>query len=244
MRNGLLSVKSFCLGLLILILIFGIDSAARAELKEEGMYFSILGVENRIGGDFEGVVTGKFVDSTVFCRFPKIEDGRGFGILIGGYKGKIAGEVYYSCSNHDTSFIFSDFNGNGFYDVGEEAVYKKDGECQVIGGNIKYYFANLFRNNIRAFGEFGIFVPQITMENGAYQENSYHNTADVTFTGYGADLGLGVLIHLHPNLAVTGRAAFRYIRIKEATAFGQERVPMDRMEGIGRSYSIGLNYYF
>lgn len=244
MRNGLFSVKSFCLGLLVLILILSIDSAARAELMEEGMYFSILGVENRIEGDFEGTVTYHFVGTTILHRFPKIESGRGFGILIGGYKGKIAGELYYSCSNHDTSFIYSDLNGNGIYDAGEEAIYKKDGECQVIGGNIKYYFANLFRNNIRAFGELGIFVPQITMENGAYKEGFYYDTADVTFTGYGADLGLGVLIHLHPNLAVTAKAAFRYIRIREVTAFGKEAVPADRMEGTGRSYSIGLNYYF
>ncbi|NLW45927.1 MAG: hypothetical protein GXY86_01095 [Firmicutes bacterium] len=224
---------------------FGLASASRGEEKEEGMYFSILGVENSIGGDFKGTVTGGFVDSTVLIRIPEIKNGSGFGILIGGYTEKLAGELYYSCSKHDTSFKFYDLNCNGFNDGGaEDTVYYQDGECQVFGANAKWFFANLFDSNFRFFGQLGFFVPKISMEHGAYQEDDVDDTADVSFTGYGVDLGLGVIIHLHPKWAITGSSVYRYIRIKEATAFGEDRIPSDTMVGSGWSYSVGINYYF
>lgn len=237
-------IKSLAFGVLFFTLFFGLTSVSRAEMKEEGMYFSILGVENYIEGDFKGTATGGFVDSTVLVRIPEIESGRGFGILIGGYNKNLAGELYYSFSNHDTSFGFSDLDGDGVYDSGEDAVYYRDGECQVIGANIKYYFINFFKKNLRVFGQLGLFVPKISMEEGAYKQGDFYDTADVTFSGYGVDLGLGVLIHLHPNLAITGSSVFRQIKIKEATAFDQDRVPEDNTYGTGRSYNVGLNYYF
>lgn len=241
-RRSLL--KRIFFGILYLTLFLGIATVSLAEQKEEGMYFSILSVENNIGGDFKGTITGQFENSDVLVRVPDIESGKGFGILIGGYKEKLAGELYYTCTNHDTSFLFSDLNGNGFYDFGEESVYYRDGECQVIGINVKYFFVNLFENNIRFFGQLGFFIPKISIEEGAYKLNNYNDTADVTFTGYGGDLGIGILIHLHPNLAINCGAVFRYIRIKEATAFDQDRVPDDNMYSSSQSYSIGLNYYF
>jgi hypothetical protein len=238
-------IKNMVLLVLVLGLLFGLASVSRAEANEEGMYFSLLGVQNSIGGDFKGAVTGAFVDSTVLIRIPEIENGDGFGILIGGYTKKLAGEIYYACSNHDMSFEFYDLNCNGINDGGaEDDVYYQDGECQVFGVNAKYFFADLFNDNLRFFGQFGLFVPKISMEQGAYQEDDIDDTADVTFTGYGADLGLGILIHLHPKWAITGSSVFRYIRIKEATAFGEDRVPPDNMDGSGWSYSVGINYYF
>lgn len=239
----------YCLltiGILFLGLLFGLASACRAETKEERMYFSILGVENYIEGDFDGKVLGVFEGSEgILVRFPKIKSGRGFGILIGGINGNVAGELYYTCSNHDISFWFSDLDHNGVNDHGaEDAIYYNEGECQVLGGNIKYFFANLFNKNLRVFGQFGFFVPRISIQEGAYKLNDPTSVADATFTGYGADLGLGILIHLHPNLAINGGAIFRGIRIKEVTAFDQDRVPTKSTYGTGRNYSIGLNYYF
>lgn len=245
MRRKQKLIKNIFFMVLVFGLLFGLASASRGEEKEEGMYFSILGVENSIGGDFKGTVTGRFVDSTVLIRIPEIESGNGFGILIGGYTKKLAGEIYYICSNHDTSFEFYDLNRNGINDGGaEDVVYYQDGECQIFGVNAKYIFASLFKDNLRFFGQFGLFVPKISMEQGAYQEDDINDTADVTFTGYGADLGLGVLIHLHPKWAISGSSVYRYIRIKEATAFGEDRVPPDNMDGSGWSYSVGINYYF
>lgn len=237
-------IKSLAVGVLFFTIFLGLASVSRAESKEEGMYFSILGVENSIEGDFDGIVTGIFADSDVRCRIPKIESGRGWGILIGGYRKKLAGELYYSCSNHDTSFWFTDLDGDCYYDLGENAVYYRDGECQVIGANIKYFFVDFSQEKLRFFGQFGLFIPKITMEEGAYKKDQPTEIADVSFTGYGADLGLGVLIQLHPSLAITGSAVYRHIRIREVTAFDQDRVPSDSMYGNGRSYNVGLNYYF
>lgn len=241
-RRSLL--KSIIFAFSFVTLFLGIATVSRGETKEEGMYFSILGVENYIEGDFDGTVNGGFLGSTVLTRIPKIESGRGFGILIGGYKGKLAGELYYSCSNHDTTFKYSDYNGNGSEDPGEDVIYSGEGDCQVIGGNIKYYFIDCFNRNLRFFGQFGLFIPKIKIEQGAYRLNNFYETANVNFTGYGGDLGLGILIHLHPNLAINGAAVYRGIRIKEVTAFDEDRVPSKSMYGNGRSYSIGLNYYF
>lgn len=237
-------IKGLIMGVSFFILLFGLATVSNAATKEEGMYFSILGVENYIEGDFDGTVNGRFLGTTIMARIPKIESGKGFGILIGGYKGKLAGELYYSCSNHDTTFKYSDYNCNGSEDPGEDIVYSRDGECQVVGGNIKYFFANLFEKNLRVFGQFGFFVPRISIQEGAYKLNDLISVADVTFTGYGADFGLGILIHLHSNLAINGAAVFREIRIKEATAFDRDGAPTKSTYGTGRSYSVGLNYYF
>ena len=245
MRKRWNLIKGSIIGVSFFMLLFGLATVTRADLKEEGMYFSILGVENDIEGDFDGTVIGSFEGSTVLVRIPNIERGRGFGLLIGGYNGNIAGELYYSCTNHDTSFWFSDLDHDGLNDLGaEDAIYCTDGECQVLGANIKYYFINLFKKNVRVFGQLGFFVPKISIEQGAYKQGDLSSVGDVIFTGYGADFGLGILIHLHPNLAINGAAVYREIRIREVTAFDQDRFPTKSTYGTGRSYSVGLNYFF
>ena len=168
MRKRWMLIKSIFIGFTLVFLLFGLAAVSKGAIKEEGKYYSILGVENYIEGDFDGKVIGGFEESDVLVRIPDIESGRGFGILIGGYKGNLAGELYYSCSNHDTSFWFSDLDHNGVNDhVAEDSIYYKDGECQVLGANIKYFFANLFKKNLRVFGQ-GFFVPRISIQEGAY----------------------------------------------------------------------------
>ena len=243
MRRNQKLIKNMLFLVLFFGLLFGLTSVSRAEEKEEGMYFSILGVQNYIEGDFDGESAGKFENSSTICTFPEIDSGKGFGILIGGYRDKIAGEIYYSCSKHETSFTYAvDIDDDGFYDGLYD--YIKDGEVQLIGVNIKYHFVNLFSENISFYIQSGIFYPIITLEQAAYNENNSNDKADVTYTGYGLDAGIGALIHLHPKLAISAQAVYRYLRIEQAEAFGEEREPTKSTYGNGRSYTIGLIYYF
>lgn len=218
-------IKSFIYGVLIFTFFLGLASVAWADLKEEGMYFSISGVENNIGGDFDGVKKYQLENSTLTCDVPEIETDQGFGITIGAYKGKLAGEFSYLRSTHNTYYLGSAY----------------DGEVELLNFDIKFYMLKALNQNIKAYFLTGIGIPKITIENAA---TDGVDNGDAIYKGYGLNLGLGTEIRILPNLGIDGSVVIRGMRINRIEALGNEMAPKDKFYATGRNYLIKLNYYF
>lgn len=218
-------IKIFIFGVTFLVLSFGPASASRAEEKEEGMYFSILGVENSIGGDFNGNKWYQNKELTITNYVPDIESAQGFGILIGGYNDKMAGEISYLRSVHDTT------HWKGSY----------DGEVELINLDLKLYAIKLFDQRIRTYFLFGFFSPIITIDNAG---DDGTNLGDAIYRGYGLNLGLGAEIRPHRKVGIEGSLVFRGLKINRIDVLGTELEPTDNFLATGRSYSIRVNYYF
>ncbi len=223
-----LFIKSFILGVSFLILFFGLATVSRAEKKEEGMYFSILGVENSIGGDFDGETSFYKEEEDTGCVAPKIDSHTGFGILIGGYNERMAGEISYLHSVHDTTFTD--------YDTGISIPL--DGEVELINLDLKLFFS---KRIIKPYFLFGIVIPKITIDMAAIDGSE---VGDAIYTGYGLNLGLGTEIKIHHKFGIDGSIVFRGMRINRIEISGTDWKPEDSFYTTGRSYNIKLNYYF
>ena len=219
------SLKSFIFGVIFSILLFESATVAWADLKEEGMYFSVSGVENSIGGDFTGAKYYLYEESALRCDVPEIESDRGFGMTIGGKKGKLAGELSYLRSVHNTNFLGLPY----------------DGEVELVNLDIKFYTLRILKQSIKAYFLTGIGFPKITIENAATDGQSL---GDAIYKGFGLNLGLGTEIRILPNLGIDGSVVIRGMRINRIEAFGKEMAPQDSFYATGRSYQVKLNYYF
>lgn len=219
-------IKNMFFLVLILGLLFGLASVSRAEVNEEGMYFSLLGVQNSIGGDFNGETAFANKEKTTACLAPEINTDMGFGILIGGYKERIAGEFSYLCSSHETIF----------YDelYGEIPL---DGEVELINFDLKLY---IFKS-LQAFKPYflsGLVIPKITIDMGA------SGGGDAIYKGFGLNLGLGAEIKIRNKIGLEGSAVYRGMKINRIEISGTEWEPEDSFIATGTTYSIRLNYYF
>ncbi len=220
-----LLIKSIVFGALFFVFFFGLAIVTRAHLKEDGMYFSISGVGNSIGGDFTGAKYYIYEESSLICNVPKIETDQGFGITIGAYKGKLAGELSYLRSAHNTNY-----SGLSY-----------DGEVELVNLDIKFYMLRVLKQSIKGYFLIGIGLPKITIDNAATDEG---NKGDAIYRGFGLNLGLGTEIQILPNLGIDGSVVIRGMRINRIEAFGKEMAPKDNFYATGRSYQVKLNYYF
>ncbi len=214
-------IKCFAFGVCFFALFFGMATHSRAESKEEGMYFSIIGVENSIGGDFNGVKNYENEELNLISYTTEIEPDQGFGLAIGGYNQKIAGEISYLRSVHDTSIPF-------------------DGDVELLNIDLKLYMLKLLKQNIKTYFLTGIVIPKITVENAGTDGT---NLGDAIYRGFGLNLGLGTEIRIH-NIGIDGSVVFRGMRINRIDVLGTELEPKDNFYANGRSYIIKLNYYF
>lgn len=225
MRKRWNLIKGSMIGVSFFMLLFGLATVTRADLKEEGMYFSILGVENSIGEDFNGVKWYKHEELDIFGYVPEIESDQGFGILLGGYKGKMAGEISFLRSTHDTKHWTGSYSG----------------EVELINFDLKWYAIELFNQRNRSYFLLGFFLPTITIDNAG--EDGI-NEGDAIYRGYGLNLGLGTEIRILHNLGIEGSVIFRGMKINRIKVLGTEMEPKDDFFADGHSYSIRVNYYF
>lgn len=225
MRKRWKMIKGSIRGVSFFILLFGLATVAQANSKEEGMYFSVSGVENKIGGDFTGAKCYRYEESSLECIVPEIETDQGFGITIGAYNGKLAGEFSYLRSTHNTNYFGSPY----------------DGDVELLNFDIKFYMLRVLKQNIKAYFLTGVGLPRITIENAA---TDGVDMGDAIYKGFGLNLGLGTEIRVLPNLGIDGSMVIRGMRINRIEALGKEMAPEDNFYATGRSYQIKLNYYF
>jgi hypothetical protein len=185
--------------LVIMVLnLFVLTSAAyaqRSKYVKEGTYIGINLIENQMFGDFDGFPRVHDFFYTEVFDIPYVDDGKGFGVVLGSRGPKGAFELGYQRTRHDTS-SFVTVNGMPFGE--SEATYS------VIDFNFKIdVFA---RNQTRPYLLFGFGFPWLTVEDGSY-DGSFQ---DETFSGFAFNAGTGLAYYIRPQLAVTGGLIYRW----------------------------------
>jgi hypothetical protein len=171
---------------------------------KEGAYLGIYFTQVNMSGDFDD--TRAYSAPGEILDVPKVNDGTGFGVVLGARASKGAFEIGYQRSRHDTSATLL---GEILGDSDTESTYN------VIDFNFKIdVFA---RNQIRPYILFGFGIPWLTVENGLYEvdydydtEEYVYSTEDATFFGFALNAGAGVAYYFHPQLAVTGGLIYRW----------------------------------
>lgn len=211
--------------IIVSLLAFIMTSAVYAEKQtyvKEGTYLGVFMTKNNMFGDFDDShlfgsdLTGEILG------VPKVDEGTGFGVVLGGRGPKGAIELGYQRSRHDTSS----------FDFGEsEAFYN------VIDMNFKIdVFA---KEQFRPYILLGFGFPWLTIENDLYDvyDDSF---GDATFFGFALNAGCGVAYYFHPRWAVTGGVIKRWNWFTSAEGKSLEDTMFER----AFCFNVGIAYTF
>lgn len=222
-----LCTTKFTIIVLINLLVFFMTSTAYAQedtqdeiYVKEGTYLGLYLTQNNMSGDFD--------DSTLFAApgeildVPDVDDGSGFGIVLGGRTPKGALEIGYQRSKHDVSGVLY---GEG------EATYN------VIDFNFKIDV--LKREKIRPYVLLGFGIPWLTIEDDLYNIVT-GSSEDATFTGFALNAGAGVGYYFRPQWAVTGGVIYRWNWFSSAEGGSLD----DSLSEKAFCFNIGIAYTF
>lgn len=218
-------IKKLLIIIVLNLFVFVVTSAVYAQGSEyvkEGTYLGIYLTENQMFGDFDG--SPRYYHDYFFTEIydvPYVDDGTGFGVVLGSRGPKGAFEFGYQRTMHDTR--------SAYIDMGEsEALYS------VIDLNFKIdVFA---RNRTRPYVLFGFGFPWLTVKDGFY-DGSYN---DETFFGFALNAGTGVAYYLHPQLAVTGGLIYRWNWFSSAEGSSLDENLLEK----AFCFNIGIAYTF
>lgn len=194
--------------------------AGDAGYVKEGTYLGASFIHNSMSGDFDDTIV--LVGPSGGVDVPDVDNGPGFGVVLGWRGEKVAMELGYQRSIHDT---FS-----SFVDIGEsEAAYN------VVDLNFKIdVFA---RNKLRPYILLGLGIPWLTIEDSA---TAGEGLEDATFFGYCLNAGAGVAYYFRPQLAVTGGLIYRWNRFTSAEGTSLE----DSLSEGALGLTVGIAYTF
>jgi len=207
--------------LLVLAAVSAVHAEDSSDVKD-GWYLGLQAVDNSMSGDFDN--STYYLDPPELFDVPEVDDGTGFGFLLGVKRDKIALELGYQRSSHDTTSSFIDMGSGG----------NSEASFNVIDLNFRYdIFA---QNRFRPYVLLGVGFPWLTIEDSMLDGTSYE---DETFTGIGFNLGAGVAYYLHPQWALTGGLIYRWNR------FGSvEGNKIEKLSEKTLGLSLGLTYTF
>jgi hypothetical protein len=169
--------------------------AQESEDVKNGFYLGAMFVHNSMSGDFDetSLMTEEgdeeLDNDIVFV--PELDDGTGFGLVLGRRYGKFSMEVGYQRTAHDTSF------GPGDED---------DAAYNVIDLNVKIdVFA---QNKLRPYVLLGGGFPWLTVEDGTLDNSG--SLDDSKYYGFCLNAGVGVAYYFDPQWAITGGLIHRW----------------------------------
>ena len=167
--------------------------AGDSSYVKDGWYLGLQAVHNSMSDDdFAADGTILTVPGDLF-DLPEVDAGTGFGVVLGMKRDRVALELGYQRSSHDTSSFFVVAPGES------EASYN------VIDLNFKVDV--LARDKLRPYILFGFGIPWLTIDGSAFDGTKYY---DETFHGFAFNLGAGVAYYLRPQWALTGGLMYRY----------------------------------
>ena len=166
---------------------------------KEGTYLGINLTDARMSGDFDNTVSYYGYDDVY--DVPYVDDGTGFGVVLGARVPKGAVEFSYQRTRHDTISLLTLSEGEATYNI--------------IDLNFKLdVFA---RDQVRPYILFGFGFPWLTVENGHaeleydyYLDEYDYSFDDETFFGFALNAGAGLAYYFHPQWAVTGGVIYRW----------------------------------
>ena len=193
---------------------------------KEGAYLGVYFTDARMFGDFDNTVSYYGYDE--IYEVPYVDDGTGFGVVLGARTEKGAVELGYQRTRHDTISL-----------GGDEASYN------IIDLNFKVdVFA---RDQVRPYILFGFGFPWLTIENGLaeldydyYLDDYVLSFDDATFFGFALNTGAGLAYYFHPQWAVTGGVIYRWNWFTSAEGSDLDDNLLER----AFCFNVGIAYTF
>lgn len=189
---------------------------------KDGLYLGAMFAYNHMSGDFDdSTFLVSSSDSDIY-DVPDVDDGMGFGVLVGWRLDRYSMELVYQRSSHDTSSSFVDMDGSdAFYNL-VDLDFKIDVFAQ---------------SKLRPYVLFGVGIPWLTIEDGSTDGFSYK---DETFVGFDLGVGAGVAYYFTPQWAITGGVIHRWNWFNTVEGDGVHDTLMEKALG----FTIGLAYTF
>jgi hypothetical protein len=193
---------------------------------KEGAYLGVYFTDARMFGDFDNTVSYYGYDE--IYEVPYVDDGTGFGVVLGARTEKGAVELGYQRTRHDTISL-----------GGDEASYN------IIDLNFKVdVFAH---DQVRPYILFGFGFPWLTIENGLagldydyYLDDYVLSFEDETFFGFALNAGAGLAYYFHPQWAVTGGVIYRWNWFTSAEGSDLDDNLLER----AFCFNVGIAYTF
>lgn len=192
---------------------------------KKGFYLGAMFVHNSMSGDFDSfsILTEEGDDELegdIVFR-PELDDGAGFGLILGRRYETISFEIGYQRTAHDTSF------GPGDED---DAVYN------VVDLNIKIdVFA---QNKLRPYVLLGGGFPWLTVDGGTLDDDG--SLDDSRYYGFCLNAGVGVAYYFDPQWAITGGLIHRWNWFTHVDNFRVDDDITERALGL----MLGVTYTF
>ena len=198
------------------------------EYVKQGPYVGVSLIQNYMSGDFDGTgfvfVPGAGNDPNLAIDVPHLDDGLGFGVVLGWRQRNRSWELGYQRTIHDTTSAFVEFGDS-------QAAFN------VIDLNLKLdVFA---RNKLRPYVLIGAGIPWITIEDGQIDIDNaiYH---DGTYAGVCLNGGAGLAYYIKPQWAVTGGVLYRYNWFTSVEEIGLDTDLTESTVGL----TLGVAYTF
>ncbi|HKB17046.1 MAG TPA: outer membrane beta-barrel protein [Planctomycetota bacterium] len=190
---------------------------------KEGFYVGGSFMFQEIGGDFDGDTVLFETDGDDEILVPEIDPGLGFGLVAGWRTQRVAFEMSYRATFHDTEF--------GSQDLGHAVLHAFDLD-------VKPYF--LTDEPVQPFLLFGMSLPILVLEDARSENGGITFDEDATLTGMGFNLGGGFSVFATDRLAVHLTGGYRL-----AWFFDAEGEEIDNeIEGHGFFASAGITFTF
>jgi opacity protein-like surface antigen len=189
---------------------------------EDRYYLRLAASSTSLAGDFQGNSYAYLTDpSTPLFYVPEIEDGDGFGIAIGGYRGHLGGEISFLRTSHNCA---------------SDAGYDGDTTYQKINFDVKLYLFKYEEARFNMYGLFGFGLPQVKVD--------YSTVSDVTFKGKAFNAGAGFLLRFTDKLALEATYIYSKLDVSKVDYEGGKYKYDDKFESDENTMTLGLNYYF
>ena len=191
--------------------------------KNDKWYAGVSFIRNSLGGDFNGQAA--FVGSNEAIFVPKVSDGQGWEILLGGRTDKLALEFGYIRSFHDATIL----------GVTSSADYT------IFDFNFKQHFRN--EKQFQPYWLGGFNLPYLNVKNAMI--TSGLSVKSTTFAGWGLNLGGGAAYYFTPQVALDGGIIYRYTKFDQARAADGKYADLNSaLESNALCFTLGVTYAF
>jgi hypothetical protein len=151
---------------------------------------------------------------------------------VGGYRGRLSGEITYLFSEHDS-----------FFDDGAIIHYTST-YYDILSFDVKYSFIGRPSENLSVYGLFGVGFPRFKVNDGAYNGDTL-DWIDESLTGISYSLGIGCSLTFGSKLSLNFEYIGRRIDIERLdTADSHNETPADDLRTVNRAVVVSMSYHF
>lgn len=208
-----------------------------SEYVKDGFYLGAMFAYNSMDGDFDDTYTITYdeeSDRTDEFDVPDVDDGGGFGLVIGRRFDKISLEFGYQRTIQDTYSSLAEIDGEEVtFLIGDsEATY------QVFDLNVKIdVFA---QEKLRPYVLLGGGLCSLDIDDSRSEGPDQPWNKEAEYSGYCLNAGVGAAYYFHPQWAVTGGLIHRWNTFNHVKGARLE----DNIHERALGFTVGIAYTF